>query len=528
MWKAIPLVVFLVLPALLEAKPDLALPVSMLGVSTGSLDTSGNIVSNVDRIQYILNQFQSIVQSLYSIQTPELSSAADNFRFVMDSLVVVGSPIFQALSSASKVSSGNISRIVRGIEDDIDYAVALHEVHVQLVNETRQILGENSTNYFNEALNSLVDNVESFVAPLYTIKTAVEGIQSQKSLSRDEIKARLPNEAIKELNAALREYIRIGDAAVPQIRSVVSRVQTVDNFLIRLSAVVSQQRQYLNSSLARISPYLESNVISRFRSSLSSLSSQVTQRSGRLSVTLSNLFLMESEVLRVAANQTIPAIQAFAMNISNDANAVLQQIAQLTVNQSLPYIVLNETERLLNEASRGLSLAMTQRIPRADTCYSQHNYDFDRIPRMVYSQSYSCVWDTASDLSAVAINLNYIIQLALIDLNSGLQAVERCAGLVSRSSPALTKYQASVCLDNARRFISNRRVYAQQMANYQVLLGNEISYSAQRYNFCMMNTLSQAQAQISYLDAAVNQCLNITQVVTPMKWWGKLSIGFGK
>ncbi|XP_055533672.1 uncharacterized protein LOC129723464 [Wyeomyia smithii] len=521
MRKLISLSLLLVLPIV---RPDLTIPSTIPGVSSGSLDISGNIVSNVDRIQDILNQFQSIVQSLYYIQTPELGQAAENFRYVMDSLVEVGNPVFQSLSTVAKISSGNITRAFKGIKDDVNIAIEINDEHVRLVNMTMQILGVNSTLYFGGILNSLASNLRNMTEILNNIEIAISEIKSQNSQSQAAVRALLPNNDIKALNAVLRQYILTGDAAIPQIRSIVNRVQSVDNFQSRMSNTINQQRQYLNSTLARIVPYLQSNVISRFQSSLTGLQSQVVSRSSRAAVTLSN-FIMQSNVLGASANQTIPVIQALAQKVSNDANILLQQVSGLTVNEAMPYVLMNETERLLKEASRNLTMSITQRLRFADTCYSRYNSDFDRIPRNAYSQVYTCVWDTASDLTTTALNMNYVVQLALVDLNNGLQAVERCTNMVSRTSPEMTVYQAASCLNDARSYLQKREVYTQQMANYQILLRNEISYSAQRYNFCMVTTLRQVMTQVSYLKASVDKCLNGGPILTPYKW--SVSVGFG-
>ncbi|XP_055533673.1 keratin, type II cytoskeletal 1-like [Wyeomyia smithii] len=449
------------------------------------------------------------------------------FRYVMDSLVEVGNPVFQSLSTVAKISSGNITRAIKGIKDDVNIAVELNAEHIRLVNMTMQILGVNSTLYFGGILNSLASNLRNMTEILNNIEVAINEIKSQNSQSQEAVRALLPNNDIKALNAVLRQYILTGDAAIPQIRSIVSRVQSVDNFQDRISSTINQQRQYLSSTLARIIPYLQSNVISRFRSSLTGLQTQVVSRSSRAAVTLSNLVILQPNVLGASANQTIPVIQSLAQKVSNDANILLQQVSRLTVNEAMPYVLMNETEWLLEEASRNLTMSITQRLPFADTCYSRYNSDFDRIPRNAYSQAYTCVWDTASDLTTTALNMNYVVQLALVDLNNGLQAVERCTNMVSRTSPEMTVYQAASCLNDARSYLQKREVYAQQMANYQILLRNEISYSAQRYNFCMVTTLRQVMTQVSYLKASVDKCLNVGAVVSPYWWSGSVSIGFG-
>ncbi|XP_053684245.1 uncharacterized protein LOC128734206 [Sabethes cyaneus] len=520
MWKLISLSWLLVLPIV---RPDLTIPVTVPGISSGSLDINGNVVLNVNRIQDILNQFQSIVQSLYNIQSPELGSAAENFRYVMDSLVEAGAPIFQSLSNVAKISSGNITRDFGGIRESINYAVGLNQDHMSLVNKTTQIVGVNTSLYFNGVLNSLASNLGNMSEILNKIESAVNGIKRENRPSQAAIRALLPNDNIKALNAVLRQYILTGDAAIPQIRSIVSRVQSVDNFRNRISVSINQQRQYLNNTLARIVPYLQSNVISRFRNSLASLQSQVISRSSRAATALSNLIVLLPDVLKATVNQTVPVIQALARNVSNDANILLQQISRLSVNEALPYVVLNETEYFLNEASRNLTVSMTQRARFADACFARFNSYFDQIPRTVYSQLSTCVWDTASDLSSVAVNMNYLIQSALIDLNNELQAVERCAGMVSRYSSEMTKYQAATCLNDARSYLQKREVYAQQMANYQVLLKNEISYSAQRYNFCMVTTFRQAMGLGAYLKRSVDKCLNGGPTVTP--FWS-ISVGW--
>ncbi|XP_053687335.1 uncharacterized protein LOC128736861 [Sabethes cyaneus] len=519
MWKLITLSVLLVLPIV---RPDLTIPITIPGISSGSLDINGNVVLNVNRIQDILNQFQSIVQSLYNIQSPELGSAAENFRYVMDSLVEAGAPIFQSLSNVAKISSGNITRDFGGIRESINYAVGLNQDHMSLVNKTRQIVGVNTSLYFNGVLNSLASNLGNMSEILTKIESAINGIKGQNRPSQAAIRALLPNDNIKALNAVLRQYILTGDAAIPQIRSIVSRVQSVDNFLNRISISIYQQRKYLNNTLARIVPYLQSNVISRFRNSLTSLQSQVVSRSSRAVKALSNLIPSQPNGLGATANQTIRVIQELARNVSNDANILLQQVSRLSINESLPNAVLNEIEKLLNEASRNLTVSMTQRVRFVDVCFARFNSDFDQIPRSAYIQLSTCVWDTASDLSNVAIYMNHLILTALVDLNNELQAVERCTGMVSGHPSEMTKYQADICLNDALSYLQKREVYANHMASYRSILGNEISYSAQRYSFCMGTTLRQVISRAAYLKGSVDKCLSAGPTVTPYWWSGSV------
>lgn len=530
MLKFLPLLVLLVVPVLSEPKPDLTVPATITGVSTGSLDTTGNIVANVDRILNTLNQFYSIVGSLYYIESPQFGEAADNFRYVMDSLVEAGSPVFQSLSNVAKVSSGDVKKAFGGIQANIKNAVALNPEHLQLVNQSQNILGENTTVYFDDVLNKLASNLGNMSNLLDRIQNSIVEIQQLDTKSQASIKPLLPNDDIKALNAVLRQYIQIGDAAIPEVRSVVNRIRTVDSFQVRLRNVVNQQRQYLNSSLARIPPLIQTNVINRFRTSISGLQTQVVTRSNKAVVTLTNFLLDNAVDLKESANRTIPVMLELGKNVSRNSNILLSRVDQLTVSENLPYIVFNNTEQLIEESSTEISLAMAQRLRNADTCYARYNYDFDKIPRMVYSQLYNCMWDTANDLSLVATNLNSVMQLALVDVNNGILAVERCASLVTSNAPEVTKSQAATCLDQAREYLSNRHVYVDQLANYQRMLEKEILYSAQRYNFCMATTQRQAFAQAASLYGSINRCLNITPTVSTFKFRirGKITVGFGK
>lgn len=532
MLKLAVLAVLLIASVLSEPKPDLTVPAVISGVSTGSLDTNGNIVANVDRILATLNQFQSIVQSLYYIKSPEYVAAADNFRYVMDSLVEAGSPIFQGLSNVAKVSSGNVTRTFNGIRFHISYAVDLNEEHLILVNETRAVLGDTTTAYFDGALNKLAANLANITELLNNIQSAIVEIEQLNPKTQAGINALLPNNDIKALNAVLRQYIQIGDAAIPEIRSVVSRMQTVDNFRYRISSLFDQYRQSMDTYVNRTTaPYLKSSVIDVLDNGLANLRKQLVERTSKDAVSVATLLLDSNNFLNDAANQTIPVIQSLANNLSANFNVLQSRVQTLRVTTDLPYTVLNITENALNEAIHEVSLAMTQRVNKSDTCFAQFNYQFDTVPRTVYSLLYSCLSNTGSDLAQMASAMNFIAGLTRTDVSYELSALEGCVNMVTRYSTDLTKYQAATCLNEARNFIAGRQVYAQQMANYQKLLENEVSYSAGRYDFCLSNSLRQAQTMVNYLRGALGQCMGLAPTVTPFRrrrpFSGQVTIRWG-
>uniref|UniRef100_A0A1Q3FFM8 Putative 56 kDa salivary secreted protein n=1 Tax=Culex tarsalis TaxID=7177 RepID=A0A1Q3FFM8_CULTA len=521
---------FLVL--ILLASPawsDLAVPATIPGASMGSSSTNGNIVANDDRILGILNQFHSIVESLYYLELPELSNASENFRLVMDSLVEVGSPIFQSLSNVAKISSGNIEKAYGTVRANIKTAVDLNEDHIVLVNQTRHILGDNTTNYFINVLNNLTINLSNVSRILDNIERAAVEIQSLSKKSPAAVNALVPTNDIRDLNAVLRQYILIGDAAVPEIRSVVSRVRTVDSFLTRISNVVNQQRQLFNSSFSRIPPYIQSNVLNNVRTSLQGVRTQITDRYRNVLVGVWKMnTLNDSVTMNLVTNRTAPVVQGIADNVANTIEILVNQVNSLEVSSVEPFEVLNRTQDMVVATTHQISLAMTQRMKGADTCYARYNSEFDKIPRSVYSQLYTCVWDTTYDLSQVAINMNYVLRLMVVELNNEFISVERCTNMVSRNSPDITKHQAVACLEAARQYLANRKVPLQQLVDYQRLFQKEVSYSAERYNFCLTTTLHQAYAQSFRLYELINECLNIVPTVTPMKWYGKVTVGFGK
>lgn len=523
MFKLLVLIV-LASPAL----SDLLVPATIAGASTGSAGTYGNIVANDDRILSILNQFHTIVESLYYLELPELSKASENFRLVMDSLVEVGSPIFQSLSNVARISSGDTEMAFGTVRENIRAAVDLNKDHLILVNETRMVLGDNTTNYFMDVLNSLTINLSNVSVILDNIEQAVVEIQSLGKKTPAAVNALVPTNAIRDLNAVLRQYILIGDAAVPEIRSVVSRVRTVDSFLTRISSVVSRQRQLFNSSFSRIPSYVEANVLSNFRRSLQGVRTQITDRYSNVLVGVWKLnALNESEIMNLTTNRTVPVVQRIADNVADNIDILVTQVNKLEVSSVQPFEVLNRTEDMLVASTHQITLAMTQRVKNADTCFARYNYEFDKIPRNVYSQLYTCVWDTANDLQQVAINLNYVLKLMVVELNNEFITVERCTNMVSRNSPDITKHQAVACLEAARSYLANRQVPMQQLVDYQRMFQKEVIYSAERYNFCLTTTLHQAYAQSYRLYELINQCLNIVPTVTPMRKWN-WSISFGK
>nr|AAV90686.1 putative 56.5 kDa secreted protein 56k-3 [Aedes albopictus] len=520
----------LIASVLSEPRPDLAVPVTIPGVSSGSLDTNGNIVANADRILATLNQFQSIVQSLYYIKTPEYAEVADNFRYVMDSLVEAGSPIFQGLSNVAKISSGNIERAFNGIRSDINYTIDLHEEHMSLVNASRDILGDATTAYFEGALTKLFENLNNITSLLNNIQGAVVQIQQLNPRTQAAVNALLPNSDIKALNAVLRQYIQIADSAIPGIRSVVSRIQTVDSLNSRITTSFEQYRQSLNTYINRTSaPYLQSNVINTLVNGLANLRKQLVERTSKDGVSVATLMFDSNSILGDAANRTVPVLQALALNISTNFDALENLVKTLRMATDRPHVVLNMTERALNAVIRETSLVMTQRRNRSDSCFAQVNNLFDAIPRNVYPSLSNCLYNTVSDGSAMVSTMNYATGSTRNDMNYELAAVEGCVNMITRYSTDMTKYQAATCLSEARNFISGRRVYVQQIANYQKLLENEVAYSAGRYDYCLANSMRQAQTMINYLRGTFGQCVGMAPAVTPYKFriGGKVTIRFG-
>ncbi|XP_062552273.1 uncharacterized protein LOC134217526 [Armigeres subalbatus] len=530
MFKLLALSFVLIASVLSEPKPDLTIPSVISGVSTGSLDTNGNIVANVDRILSILNQFQSIVQSLYYIKSPEYAAAADNFRYVMDSLVEAGSPIFQGLSNVAKVSSGNVERAFDGIRSDINYAVGLNEEHLSLVNQTRAILGDESTAFFQAILNQLAGNMANVTALLNNIQRAVIQIRQLNPRTQPAINSLLPNNDIKALNAVLRQYIMIGDAAIPQIRSVVSRIQTIDNFRTRVSSLFTQNRQSMDAYVNRtLIPSLNSNVINLLADNLANLRKQLVERTAKDAISVATLLLDSNAFLNDAANQTVPVLQSFAVNLSSNFDSLQSRVRTLRISTNLPSIVMNMTESALNAVVNEAASLMTQRVNKSDTCFAQFNYQFDTIPRTVASLLNSCIGTTVSDLTQIASLLSTSTGMSRVDVNNQLSAIEACTNLVTRYATDMTKYQAASCLNEARDFIAGRHAYAQQIANYQKLLENEVSYSAGRYDHCLVSSLRQGQTMVNYLRGAFGKCVGIAPTVTPHRFriGGRVTIRFG-
>lgn len=488
-------------------KPDFAVPATLIGVSTGSLDTSGNIVQNIDRIGTILNQFHSIVESLYYVESPELNEAAQKFRTVMDSLVETGSPIFQGLSNVAKVSTGNITKAFNAIRGDIVDALDLAEENMALVNSTSPILGENTTNYFSNALEQLAENLVNVTTQLDSIEEAIIAIQRQNPNSQAAIRALAPNEAIKTLNAVLRQYIAIGDTTVPEIRSVVNRVRNVDSFLARIRSVFSQMRTSIEVGLARLPASLDSSWKTRVDSNLVALKNQISTLSARAGAGLANLLSGDKDDLTRAAQLTAVALSQMTENFTSHVNAILERVVPVRVVSDMDD-VFNYTQSVALRASDQLVQSVTQRTRNADSCFSQYNYEFDKIPRMLYSQVYSCAWDRTSQLSEVAQDLSYVGRLAQSSASYAIQAVQRCSALVSSTSTPMARNQAAVCLIQARNYILNQLPFARQLASYRIQMQHETAYEANADHFCMASSLTQAVFQCQYLQEQIYNCLN--------------------
>lgn len=171
-------------------------------------------------------------------------------------------------------------------------------------------------------------------------------------------------------------------------------------------------------------PYLKSSVIDVLDNGLANLRKQLVERTSKDAVSVATLLLDSNNFLNDAANQTIPVIQSLANNLSANFNVLQSRVQTLRVATDLPYTVLNITENALNEAISEVSLAMTQRINKSDTCFAQFNYQFDTVPRTVYSLLYSCLSNTGSDLAQMASAMNYIAGLTRTDVSYELSALE--------------------------------------------------------------------------------------------------------
>uniref|UniRef100_A0A675B3B4 Uncharacterized protein n=1 Tax=Anopheles darlingi TaxID=43151 RepID=A0A675B3B4_ANODA len=497
------------------ASPDFAVPARMTGVGSGNLDRTGNVVQNANRVLAILEQFQSITEWLYSLQTPDLYRLATRFRTVMDSLVETGSPIFQGLSNAARLSSGNITALVAGIQRSVNVTIALNNLHQLTINETRPFLGETGVHNISTVLDLLVRNVRNLSTVLDDIEPAIADLQlrlhqAASSPGATALADRLyPRAAVRKLNDILLEYVNIGVATVPQINAVVNRVRLMDGFIGRLDSVAATQQQSLNASLASVNGTLRNYVEGRLRGAVRGLAPafnrSVTEATRKLQPLLD-----DPALLGVARNATDRLTERLA-NVTQTLESLAADhiVVPFERGDRTTRLIMNLTVAAIGELAWNLTLAVTSAQPGAEGCFRRYGYEFDKLARQLYDSLSGCGQGEARALQSVTGALIGFLGVVQTQLDAETRTYGQCLGGLSVNSTPELKRQRAVCLEVAVQYsqLVGGTVVANQLASFGEELQRELSYSADRHGACLLGSYRLLVTEVLYLRNSLAACL---------------------
>ncbi|XP_050092099.1 uncharacterized protein LOC126575442 [Anopheles aquasalis] len=503
------------------ASPDFAVPARMTGVGSGNLERTGNVVQNANRVLAVLEQFQSITEWLYSLQTPDLYHLATRFRTVMDSLVETGSPIFQALSNAARLSSGNITSLFAGIQRSIDVTVALNNLHQLTINETRPFLGEAGVHNISTVLDLLVRNVRNLSAVLDEIEPTIVDLQlrllnassssSSPAVSTALVDRLYPRDGIRKLNDILLNYVNIGVATVPQINAVVNRVRLMDGFIGRLDSVATTQQNSLNASLATVNGTLRNYVEGRLRGAVRGLAPafnrSVTETTRKLRP------LMADQVLQEVARNATNRLTERLTNVTQTLDTLADHIeVPLVQADRTARVIMNLTVAALSELAWNLTLAVTSAQPGAEACFRRYGYEFDKLARQLYDSLSGCGQGEARALQGVTGALIGFLGVVQTQLGAETRTYDQCLGGLSVGSPADLKRQRTLCLDVAVQYsqLVGGTVVANQLASFGEVLQRELTYSMDRHGACLLGSYRLLVTEVVYLRDSLTVCLNPT------------------
>ncbi|XP_058054073.1 uncharacterized protein LOC131205827 [Anopheles bellator] len=510
--RAPTLLLALVIAVVAEARADFAVPARMAGVARGNLDGTGNVVQNSNRVLNILDQFQSITEWLYSLQTPALYRMATGFRSVMDSLVETGSPIFQALSNAARLSSGNVSSIFAGIRRNIEVAVALEDLHQLAINGTVPFVGVDSVRNFSAVLELLVRNVRNLSATMDDeIEPAIVDIQRLPiHPSQQLVDALYPREGVRQLNRVLLDYVNIGLATVPQINAVVNRVRLMDGFITRLDSVSTTQQLYLNNSLNAVDGTVSSAIQGRLQATLRALGESynrsVTTLSGKLQA-----FRGESDFHREAQNSSLLLGQRLA-NVTQTLEGLASERVRVRLPTRGSRVVMNLTIAAVNSLAWHLTLAVTSSTAHADSCFRRYNFEFDKVPRQIYGTLSGCGQGELRALQTVTGALTGYLGVLQTHLDVETRNYDQCLGGLGLNPSEELMRQRRVCLEAARHFsvLLGGPVFHGQLATFSGLLQDEQVNSYDRYSTCVSGAYRLMATEVEYLGNSLATCMNRT------------------
>uniref|UniRef100_A0A182FGU8 Uncharacterized protein n=1 Tax=Anopheles albimanus TaxID=7167 RepID=A0A182FGU8_ANOAL len=500
------------------AIPDFAVPARLTGVGSGNLERTGNVVQNANRVLAVLEQFQSITEWLYSLQTPDLYHLAARFRTVMDSLVETGSPIFQGLSNAARLSSGNITSLFAGIQRSIDVTVALNNLHQLTINETRPFLGEAGVRNISTVLDLLVRNVRNLSTVLDEIEPALADLQlrllagaasSPASASAALVERLYPRAAVRQLNDILLDYVNIGVATVPQINAVVNRVRLMDGFIGRLDSVATTQQRSLNASLATVNGTLRNYVQDRLRAAVRGLAPafnrSITEATRKLRP------LMADQVLQEVARNATDRLTGRLANVTETLDTLADRIVvQFEQADRTTRLIMNLTVAAIGELAWNLTLAVTSAQPGAEGCFRRYGYEFDKLARQLYDSLSGCGQGEARALQGVTGALIGFLGVVQTQLDAEARTYGQCLGGLTADSSADLKRQRRLCLEVAVQYsqLVGGTVVANQLASFDGVLQRELGYSMDRHGACLLGSYRLLVTEVAYLGDSLAACLN--------------------
>ncbi|XP_050074432.1 uncharacterized protein LOC126562063 [Anopheles maculipalpis] len=490
-------------------QPDFAVPARMTGVASGSLDSTGNVVQNTNRVLNLLDQFQSITETLYGLQTPDLYRLATGFRLVLDSLVESGSPIFQALSNAARLSSGNITTVFDGIRRSISSTIALNELHQAAINGTSLLLGTAGVQNISTVLDQLVRNVANLSVTLDEIEPALVEIQQLSRPSQALVDSRYPRNGIRKLNEILLDYVNIGRSTVPQINAVVNRIRMMDGFIARLESVTSGLRVYLNSTLATVNGSIYTGVQRRLQNALLTIGTNFNTTVTSTTKKLKQFFLDDLETVQLVVRNASAVLINRLTNVTQSLDALANNTTVVMQGEETEW-VMNRTIAVVKDMAWRMALSVTSSVPGADSCFAKYNYEFDKIPRLIYSSLVSCGQGETRTLQSVANALVGYLGVVQSQLDSEANQYNQClSGLAPGSADAL-KLQRAICLQGAERLsvIWGDVVVYNQLQAFDELVREEVAYSAARHHQCVRTSDHLLYAEVKNLWGAVARCVS--------------------
>nr|AAO06825.1 putative 53.7 kDa salivary protein [Anopheles stephensi] len=490
-------------------RPDFAVPARMTGVGSGSLDSTGNVVQNTNRVLNLLDQFQSITETLYGLQTPELYRLATGFRLVLDSLVESGSPIFQGLSNAARLSSGNITTVFDGIRQSINATIALNELHQAAINGTSLLLGTAGVQNISTVLDQLVRNVANLSVTLDEIEPALVEIQQLVRPSQALVDSRYPRDGIRKLNGILLDYVNIGRSTVPQINAIVNRIRMMDGFIARLASVTGGLRSYLNSTLATVNGTIYNGVQLLLQNALRTIRTNFNGTVTSTTRKLKQFFLDDLESVQLAARNASGLLVKRLTNVTELLDEVANNTTVVMEGHETEW-VMNRTIAIVTELAWRMALSVTSSVPGADSCFAKFNYEYDKIPRLIYGSLVSCGQGEARSLQSVANALVGYLGVVQAQLTSEADQYNQClSGLVPGSADAL-KLQRAVCLQGAEQLsaIWGDTVVDNQLQAFEELVREEVGYSATRHYQCVQTSDQLLLTEVRSLWRAIAGCFS--------------------